>query len=68
MGLILYRIEFKILLLTFKCMHARMCPSILEGTVNQTSQYKDSKIKHRYHALIRNGLVTEHSVPLDRAS
>ena len=27
-------------------MHARMCPSILEGTVSQTSQYKDSKIKH----------------------
>ena len=28
-------------------MHARMCPSILEGTVSQTSQYKDSKIKHQ---------------------
>ena len=27
-------------------MHARMCPSILEGIVSQTSQYKDSKIKH----------------------
>ena len=27
-------------------MHARMCPSILERTVSQTSQYKDSKIKH----------------------
>ena len=35
-------------------MHDRMCPSELEGTVSQTSQYKDSKIKHlctyyRYH-------------------
>ena len=28
-------------------MHARMCPSILEGTVSQTSQCKDSKIKHK---------------------
>ena len=28
-------------------MQARMCPSILEGTVSQTSQYKDSKIKHQ---------------------
>ena len=37
------RIEFKILLLQ---MNARMGPSILEGTVSQTSQYKDSKIKH----------------------
>ena len=25
-------------------MHARMCPSIPEGTVSKTSQYKDSKI------------------------
>ena len=25
---------------------ARMCPSISEGTVSQTSQYKDSKIQH----------------------
>ena len=40
-------IEFKILLLTFKCMQMHvMCPSILEGTVSQTSQYKDSKTKH----------------------
>ena len=27
-------------------MHAGMCPSILEGTVSQSSQYKASKIKH----------------------
>ena len=27
-------------------MHARMCPSILEGTVSQTSQYKNSQIEH----------------------
>ena len=27
-------------------MHAKKCPSILEGTVSQTSYYKDSKIKH----------------------
>ena len=40
------RIELKILLLTFQ-MHARMCPSIPEGTVSQTRQYKDSKIKHQ---------------------
>ena len=25
-------------------MHARMCPSILEGTVSQTSQYKDPNL------------------------
>ena len=39
------RIEIKILLYDFQ-MHARMCPSIFEGIVSQTSQYKDSNIKH----------------------
>ena len=27
-------------------MHARLCSSIPEGIASQTSQYKDSKIKH----------------------
>ena len=35
------RIEFKILLLTFKCMQG-CAPLYLRGTVSQTSQYKDS--------------------------
>ena len=28
----------------YATMHARMCHAILEGTVSQTDQYKDSKI------------------------
>ena len=30
-----------------------MCPSILEGTVSQTSQYKDPKIKHYFKNLLQ---------------